>query len=278
MNSLHTHPDFPSQYAPPRRVDVWLPPHYDAEENGRFPTLIMHDGQNLFDPAHAYGGVTWGVAAALTQLIASGEAPPAIIIGVWNAGDLRWPEYLPERPFATPAGQQQLTQIRVEFQEKFDTAVAAPHSDNYLRFLVHELKPFIDAAYRTRPEREHTFIMGSSMGGLISLYALCEYPDVFGGAGCLSTHWPAVKSAILPYLHDHLPTPGRHKLYFDYGTAGLDAAYEPYQRTVDALMQEHGYTPGYDWLTRQFPGADHNEAAWQARVHIPLTFLMGAGE
>ncbi len=136
----------------------------------------------------------------------------------------------------------------------------------------------VDAAYRTRPEREHTFIMGSSMGGLISLYALCEYPDVFGGAGCLSTHWPAVKSAILPYLHDHLPTPGRHKLYFDYGTAGLDAAYEPYQRTVDALMQEHGYTPGYDWLTRQFPGADHNEAAWQARVHIPLTFLMGAGE
>ncbi|MBE2202121.1 MAG: alpha/beta hydrolase [Anaerolinea sp.] len=278
MNSLHTHPDFPSQYVPPRRVDVWLPPQYDAEENGRFPTLTMHDGQNLFTPEHAYGGVTWGVAEAVTRLSAAGEIAPVIIIGIWNAGDLRWPEYLPERPFTTPAGQQQLVHIRAEFAEQSGTAVPAPHSDNYLRFLVQELKPFIDQTYRTRPEREATFIMGSSMGGLISLYALCEYPDVFAGAGCLSTHWPAVKSAILPYLHDHLPAPGRHKLYFDYGTAGLDAAYEPHQLAVDALLQQRGYTSGQHWLTRQFPGADHNEAAWQARVYIPLTFLMGKGE
>lgn len=274
MNNLHTHPDFPSQYVPPRRVDVWLPPQYDAEENGRFPTLFMHDGQNLFEPEHAYGGVTWGVAEALTRLIVAGETPPAIIVGVWNAGELRWPEYLPQRPFTTPAGQQQLIHIRAEFQEKFGTAVAAPHSDNYLRFLVQELKPFIDATYRTRPEREATCIMGSSMGGLISLYALCEYPDVFAGAGCVSTHWPAVNGVILPYLQERLPAPGRHKLYFDYGTETLDAEYEPYQLEVDALLRQKGYTAGQDWLTQKFLGADHSEAAWQERVHLPLALLL----
>lgn len=276
MTHLRTHLNFPSRFVPPRRVDVWLPPQYDEQENGRFPTLIMHDGQNLFDPAHAYGGVTWGVAAALARLIAAGNVPPTIIVGVWNAGELRWPEYLPQRPFATPAGQQQLDNIRQEFSEKFGTAVAAPHADNYLNFLVRELKPFMDASYRTRPGREHTFIMGSSMGGLISLYALCEYPDLFAGAGCLSTHWPAVRGVILPYLHTQLPAPGRHKLYFDYGTVGLDAAYEPHQLAVDALLHKRGYTPEKDWLTRKFPGADHNEAAWQERVHIPLTFLLAS--
>jgi predicted alpha/beta superfamily hydrolase len=166
---------------------------------------------------------------------------------------LRWPEYLPQRPFTTPAGQQQLVQIRAEFQEKFGTAVAAPHSDNYLRFLVQELKPFIDATYRTRPEREATFIMGSSMGGLISLYALCEYPDVFAGAGCVSTHWPAVNGVILPYLQERLPAPGRHKLYFDYGTETLDAEYEPYQLEVDALLRQHGYTQATTGLPANSP-------------------------
>lgn len=274
MENLLTHANFPSRFVPPRRVDVWLPSQYNENDNGRFPVLYMHDGQNLFDPDTAYGGVTWGVAETLTRLIADGDVPPIIVVGIWNGGDARWPEYLPQRPFATPAGQKQFIRIRAEFSEKFGATVAEPYSDNYLRFLVSELKPFIDQNYRTEPGRAATFIMGSSMGGLISLYALCEYPAVFGGAGCLSTHWPAVKGVILPYLQAHLPAPGQHKLYFDYGTETLDAEYEPYQLEVDALLQQHGFTPNRDWLTRKFPGAEHNEAAWQARMHIPLTFLM----
>ncbi len=271
---MHHYPAFASQFVPPRQVDVWLPPQYEQEPDGRFPTLYMHDGQNLFDPGSAYSGVTWGVAETLTRLIANGDVPPTIVVGIWNAGERRWPEYLPQRPFATPAGQQQLRHIRTQFREKFGTAVAEPESDNYLRFLVYELKPFIDQNYRTKPEREHTFVMGSSMGGLISLYALCEYPAVFAGAGCVSTHWPAVNGVMLPYLQEHLPAAGRHKLYFDYGTEGLDADYEPHQLAIDALLRRHGYTAGQDWLTCKFPGADHNEAAWQQRLHIPLTFLL----
>lgn len=271
---MHHYPAFASQFVPPRQVDVWLPPGYEQDAHGRFPVLYMHDGQNLFDPDTAYGGVTWGVAETLTRLIANGDVPPTIVVGIWNGGERRWPEYLPQRPFATPAGQQQLRHIRHQFREKFGTAVAQPESDNYLRFLIHELKPFIDQTYRTRPERAATFIMGSSMGGLISLYALCEYPETFGGAGCISTHWPAVAGVILPYLHAFLPAPGQHKLYFDYGTETLDAGYEPYQMDVDTLLRQRGYTPGQDWLTRKFPGAEHNEASWQQRLHIPLRFLL----
>ncbi len=115
--------------------------------------------------------------------------------------------------------------------------------------------------------------MGSSMGGLISLYALCEYPAVFGGAGCLSTHWPAVAGVILPYLQEALPQPGGHKLYFDYGTATLDALYEPYQQEVDGVLRGKVYT-AVSWQTHRFDGAEHNEAAWQARLDIPLTFLL----
>ncbi len=270
-------PNFPSQYVQPRRVDVWLPPGYEGATAVSYPVLYMHDGQNLFDPADAYAGVTWDIPATMTRLIAAGQIPPTIVVGIWNAEALRWPEYLPQRPFATAQGQQQLAHIKVQFAQKFaaDLPPGPPLSDNYLRFVVTELKPFIDATYRTRPGREATFVMGSSMGGLISLYAVCEYPAVFAGAGCVSTHWPATQGVMLPYLRRHLPTPGQHKLYFDYGTENLDAEYAPYQQEVDVVLDEKGYTLDKDWVTRCFAGADHNEASWRARVHGPLKFLLG---
>jgi predicted alpha/beta superfamily hydrolase len=146
-------------------------------------------------------------------------------------------------------------------------------SDAYLNFLVHEVKPFIDATYGTLPAREHTFVMGSSMGGLISLYALEQYPDVFGGAGCVSTHWPAGRNALVHALGTRLPRAGAHRLYFDYGTATLDSGYEPYQQRMDGYVQDAGYRRGVDWVTVKFAGADHSETAWRARVHLPLQFF-----
>jgi predicted alpha/beta superfamily hydrolase len=115
--------------------------------------------------------------------------------------------------------------------------------------------------------------MGSSMGGLISLYAISQYPDVFYGAGCVSTHWSAGEFAIVEEMAKRLPDPASHKLYFDYGTVGVDAPYEPYQLKFDAHLRARGYEEGKNWMTRKFEGADHNEAAWQARVDIPLGFL-----
>jgi predicted alpha/beta superfamily hydrolase len=115
-----------------------------------------------------------------------------------------------------------------------------PISDNYLRFLVYELKPFVDRRYRTRPEREFTFLMGSSMGGLISLYAICEYPHIFGGAGCLSTHWPIAHRSFGKYLKARLPGPRRHKIYLDYGDEANSAGYLVRQKRVEHIIQGEG--------------------------------------
>ncbi len=267
MGSIQHYPDFPSRYTSVRHVDVWCPPGYTDADEIRYPVLYMHDGQNLFDSALSYGGVDWSVHETITRLLQGRTIRAAIVVGVWNSAQ-RWRDYMPRRPLARPEARSLLRQFRRE-------QGGGPLSDRYLRFLVRELKPWIDAHYRTLPDRPDTFVMGSSMGGLISLYALCEHPQVFGGAGCLSTHWPAGGDLLVDAMGAALPKAGMHKLYFDYGTATLDSNYEPYQKRMDVLGAAAGYTPGKDWLSCQFPGAEHSERAWRARVHIPLQFLLG---
>jgi predicted alpha/beta superfamily hydrolase len=265
MSQLERYADFPSRFVLPRHVDVWLPAGYAAAPERRYPVVYMHDGQNLCDPEEANFGVAWAADRALARLAAAGEAPPAILVGLWST-PRRYPEYRPARPFdvlSAAARDRLLAPMGDDLL-----------SDAYLRFIVEEVKPWVDAGYRTQPGRAATSIMGSSMGGLISLYALCEYPGVFGGAGCVSSHWPAVEGVILPYLRDRLPDPATHRLYFDYGTHTLDALYAPGQAAVDAIMRERGYTEGVNWLTRRFPGAAHFEKDWAERVAVPLRFLL----
>ncbi len=169
-----------------------------------------------------------------------------------------------------------------QLQEKGrTTAVFNPISDNYLQFLVKEVKPFIDSAFSTKKDRQNTFIAGSSMGGLISMYAICEYPNVFGGAACMSTHWPGifntdnnpVPAAFINYLQKNLPKPNRHKLYFDYGDQTLDSLYPTLQQKVDMLLKAKGFTAN-NWITKYFPGEDHSEKSWNKRLDIPLLFLL----
>lgn len=257
---------FGSKYVLPRNVDVWLPPGYARARRQRFPVLYMHDGQNLFDPRTSYSGVDWGVDETMTRLINQGVLREAIVVGVWNT-PRRVAEYMPRKAVsfsntkdlkgvpATPEGEEIV-------------------SDEYLKFLVYELKPFIDSRYRTLRGPANTFIMGSSMGGLISAYAACEYPKTFGGAACVSTHWPAADGAMIEYLKTHLPAPRTHKFYFDFGTETLDASYAPFQMRADEVMLRAGYTEGFDWVTRKFEGEEHSEKSWRKRVDIPLVFFL----
>jgi predicted alpha/beta superfamily hydrolase len=263
--TLIRHAAFPSKHVTPRSVDVWLPPGYFESPKERYPVLYMHDGQNLFDASISYAG-EWGVDEALAKLVASGDARPAIVVGVWNTSR-RFPDYMPRKAFDL-ASEEQRTNYRKTFGD-------GPESDGYLRFLVEELKPFVDRTYRTRTDRDDTMVMGSSMGGLISLYAICEYPSVFGRAACVSTHWPAVGGAVVDYMRGKLPDPATHRIYFDFGTEGLDAQYEPYQLRADEIVRAAGYVDGRNWTTRKFTGEDHNETSWRKRAHIPLTFLLG---
>ena len=245
-------------------MDVWLPPDYPDDK--RYPVLYMHDGQNLFEPISSIGGVAWEVDKAISRLVEERKIPSLIVVGLWNS-EIRWREYMPQKAYEVPEFEKD----RPAFIER---AGGDSISDSYLRFLVEEVKPFVDSKYPTLPDQQDTFVMGSSMGGLISLYAISQYPDVFRGAGCLSTHWSAGFGTLVDEMGKSLPDPKSHRLYFDYGTKGLDADYEHFQLQMDYQLRNAGYD-GSNWMTRKFEGADHNETAWRARVEIPLEFLLG---
>jgi predicted alpha/beta superfamily hydrolase len=267
---LERHPDFPSAVVPPREVDVWLPPGYDTSPAERYPVIYMTDGQNIFEPSTSYGGTSWEVDKALERMIAAGTTRGAIVVGIWNTGMGRMAEYMPRK--AAPTDDiKDVTDI-------FDQPSRPIISDQFLKFVVDELKPHVDRAYRTLPRADHTFMMGSSMGGLISAYAIAEYPGVFGGAACLSTHWPAGGGSVIEYLKGHLPDPATHRIYFDHGTGTLDSHYAPFQARMDGAMRSRGYQEGVNWVTRVFPGAEHSEKSWRARVEIPLAFLLQAAK
>jgi len=263
--TLLRHAAMPSRNVAARDVDVWLPPSYGKDPAKRYPVLYMQDGQNVFDPATSYGGVDWGVDETMTRLIDAGEVREAIVVAVWSSPKRR-EEYMPQRAVQ---GDVSFNVPGAEGARREDII-----SDRYLAFLVEELKPFIDARYRTLPDRADTYIMGSSMGGLVSQYAMSRYPGVYGGAGCVSTHWPAGDGIALEDFATHLPDPATHKYYFDFGTATLDASYEPYQRRADEMLRKAGYVEGLNWITRKFEGAEHSEKAWRLRVDEPLQFLL----
>jgi enterochelin esterase-like enzyme len=276
---------FPSRHVAPRKVVVWLPPGYDKAA-GRYPVIYMHDGQNLFDPNTAMGGQAWGVHKVLAALIASRAVRPAIVVGIWSNRD-RAREYGPAA--AVDALPPALRDILLGDPPTPGGMPAL--SDQYLRFLVGELKPAIDGRFRTERDRRNTYTIGSSMGALIALYAAVRYPEIFGGAGCLSTHWPVttnfnllydpadmrpvhIAAAWFDWLATALPRAGMLRLYFDHGDVSLDALYAPYQQQMDAILRAKGYRQGVDVISKVFPGSGHSEADWGARVDLPLRFLI----
>jgi predicted alpha/beta superfamily hydrolase len=264
--TIKRHGNFPSRLVDPRNIDVWLPPDYNTTGR-KYAVVYVQDGQNAFDPATSFGGVDWGIDETMTRLLTTDSIRPAIIVAIWNTPK-RMLEYMPRKAIGTDTS--------------FTTGLTPPTmvtgpllSDAYLRFITTELKPFIDRTYRTRPDRSDTFIMGSSMGGLISLYAISELPGIFGGAASLSTHWPAADGRMVEYLRNSAPNPSEHRIYFDHGTATLDSLYGPYQERVDAIMRGHKYVEGKNFVSLVFDGADHSERAWRQRVDVVLKFLLG---
>lgn len=269
-----------SKYADPRRVVVWLPSGYSAK-GPKYAVLYMHDGQNLFDTATAGYGMEWQIDETLDRLIQEKKVRPTIVVGIWNTPK-RLQEYVPSKAFnGLPAGYRQ--KVRALYG-------GDPLSDGYLKFLVRELRPIIDARFNVKTDRANTAIMGSSMGALISLYAIDEYPDVFGAAGMMSTHWPLVitpdnkpisdeeyemvSSTFEHYLSPALPDQATHKLYFDHGSETLDAVYARYQDRVDGAVVRRGYRQWSNMLSLSFPGQKHNEISWASRVAVPLQFLL----
>lgn len=245
-----------------RHVVTLLPPGYDATDDKRYKVIYMHDGQNLFDPRLSYTNVDWGVDEAMMRGVAAGDYEPAIIVGVWNSA-ARLSEYSPWH-----------------------------EAPQYARFLIEELMPRIESEFKVRTGPDNTFVMGSSMGGLVSFYLVKEHPDVFGACGCVSSHFTWSEQMLewfmgrdpskvdpTPYIVRDIAAGATMstgvRLYFDYGTEGLDAAYESPHTEVRSWLLEQGFTEGDDLKVKKFDGADHNESAWRERVGEQLDWLLG---
>lgn len=276
--TIDTYQQFASSFVAPRRVSVWLPNQYESlvAQGKRFAVMYMHDGQMLFDAKVTWNQQEWGVDETAQLLIDNQRVMPFIVVGIDNGGDdLRYVEYMPQKPFeALPVTIQDQIYSRQNHEKKIQ-------SDAYLLFIVEELKPYIDQQYATLNSRNNTFIAGASMGGLISWYAVAEYPNIFGGCLCLSTHFPggyelqdfSVFNSFVDYMAKHLPITGEHKLWFAYGDQTLDQYYPPFHKALHEQFTEWGAAPN-SVKVQFFAGDNHSESAWQKQLPLGLMFIL----
>lgn len=254
-----------------RHILVYLPPSYADSPDKRYPVLYMQDGQNLFDQATSYAG-EWGVDETMEQL-SHHEQLEAIVVGIPNQGKERVNEYSPYR----------------------DPYLGGGRGNDYLDYIVQTVKPLIDHSFRTLPGRQQTGLMGSSMGGLISLYGFFRHPTIFGFAGVMSPSLWFARGAIFETMETAAYHPG--KLYLDAGTRELEThathhnhssnghhdhyhsairsrRYYASVRRLKRILVRKGYRPVHDILHVEEKWANHSEAAWGRRLPLALRFFL----
>lgn len=254
------------------KIDVWTPDGYTASK--KYPVIYMHDGQNLFDANSTWNHQAWEIDSVLGSLIVDKKVKPAIVVGIHSVDTTRIGDLMPERVVEmTPSG---------EVRDFIDLMCRGQYrADEYLSFIVNTLKPIIDDKFSTLTDSKSTSIMGSSMGGLISIYGVTEYPEVFGAAVCMSTHWTGAigdnadfPTAMKQYLLDNFPRNGDYLLYFDNGDCDYDSQYLPAYNEMNTLFDFLGYQEGEKLKTGVFQGHSHSEKSWSERVNIPLQFIL----
>ncbi len=254
--NIKRHRAFPSKALRNRRdVLVYLPPGYSRFSQRRYPVLYLHDGQNVFDAATSFAGVEWGVDESAQRLIKQKQIEPLIIVAVANTGEERIHEYAPTPGVISP--------------KKRSRGLAWL----YGKFLIDELKPFIDRKYRTQPGREFTGLGGSSLGGLATLAIGIIFSGTFSRLMVMSPSVWWDDFSILRLLGYVDPKPPL-KIWLDMGTA--EPEWEQVHHLRDALIA-CGWCHGIDLEYHEIPGAGHNEGAWAARVEPALRFLFPPG-
>jgi predicted alpha/beta superfamily hydrolase len=251
--NLVTHQAFHSEYLPDDRdLTIFLPPGYEAASD-RYPVLYLHDGQNLFDPQAAYvKGQHWRVGETATALIDSARIPPLIIVGIHNTGMSRLQEYT----------------------QTHDRRRGGGSAPAYGHLIVRELKPFVDARYRTLPDAAHTGIGGSSLGGLVSLYLGLEYPDVFSRLAVMSPSVWWDRRAILRNVRDARPKPSL-RIWVDIGTREGRYHLEN-ARLLKVGLTRSGWLEGDDLHYEEVAEGTHSEGAWAERFGRVLEFLFAS--
>jgi len=233
-----------------RQLRVYLPPGY-ATSTKRYPVLYMHDGQNLFDNATAYAG-EWNVDETLNALAKEGKLE-LIVVGVDNGQDKR------------------MTELNPWSHEK----IGAGEGRQYMDFVVKTVKPLIDTTYRTLPDRTNTAVMGSSMGGLISHYAINQYPDVFSKAGIFSpAYWPTGEQMLRFAGSNKARTDAR--LYLLMGEKEGQGMVRDVRR-MQAELKKVGHPDANQWL-KVVPGAEHNEGFWSREFREAVLWMFAASQ
>ena len=254
--TLRAHPAFPSRLVAPRDVHVYLPPGYEREKSRRYPVLYLHDGQNIFDAASM--GMEWQFDETAETLIRSGRIEPLIVVAVAN----------------TDARREEYTPTSVEWKRPDGSIEKGGGKSNlYGRFLIEELKPFIDRTYRTRPEAASTAVGGASLGGLVSVWLALEHPRVFGNVLAVSpTVW--WDDFVILEKISALPRKTPARVWIDIGSLEGANAVSGARRLRDALA-EKGWKLGADLEYFEQEGGQHDEISWASRVEGMLTFLYG---
>jgi predicted alpha/beta superfamily hydrolase len=248
-----------------RTLTVFLPPGYDDGADRRYPVLYLHDGQNLFDPARAFGGEPWRVDRTATQLIEAGRIAPTIIVGVDHTGTNRITDYTPTH----------------------DRKRGGGGADAHGGLLLDQVMPLVDRKYRTIPGAPTTAIGGSSLGGLVSLYLALKHPRVFGAAIVMSPsvwwdHRAILRDVRRSGTRTTTETP-RPRLWVDMGThesrgAGSARRVLDDARLLRAGLIKAGWTEGVDLHYEEIAGGTHSERAWGDRFARVLEWLYGRGK
>jgi len=254
--NVQLHPQFESRILRNQRdVLVYLPPGYGRALRRRYPVLYLHDGQNIFDAATSFAGIEWGADETAQRLIGKKWIEPLIIVAVANIGEQRIHEYAPTRGIIDKSARRKRRSRGCLLR--------------YGRFLIEELKPFIDRTYRTQTEAESTGLGGSSLGGLATLVLGLWFPDVFNRLAVLSPSvwWDeCVACRMVAELPEKLPL----KIWLDTGTR--EEGWERARELRDQLV-EKGWRLDDDLQYTEVEGGDHSEAAWAARFEAVLRFL-----
>lgn len=262
-----------------RTIDVYIP--HDVKAQKGLKTLYLHDGQMLFDSTQTWNKKEWKIDEVLATTLTRYAHDPFIVVGIHNDPPNRYAEFFPQAVASyMPESYRNLLMEKLWNGEL--------KADAYLRWIEQTLVPFVESEFHVGKKTKDRMVMGSSMGGLISLYALCEKPKLFGGAACLSIHTPMinygmfeegmVEALVVPfnlYLEQKLQADRKHFLYVDRGTETLDASYEPYHELLLKTLASVGYdTSNPRFLEAIVQGTGHDEGAWAARWHVPLLFMI----
>ncbi len=231
-----------------KNLYIYLPREYKEDVNKRYPIIYAHDGNNLFFAEDSTFGTTWDLAHTLDDLIEKGEIPPVVVVGISSDNTLRYDEY--------------------DFSRT---------GKKYSKDIIEVVMPYIRENYRVSEKSSDTFLLGSSMGALISFEMLTSYPKTFSKAAGLS--FPAFihNRAVFRYLKDSLkPFDKKIFFYFDHGDFGYDKKYAPSAKEFHNLLRNDSYLDQEQLVYKVFAYGDHNERDWARRVYIPLKMFFSA--